>query len=947
MLPIHALEGAPPLVQGTGLALGEAAQSRDPKPKTLPCKYCSKRFRFVPNELNTFNDMREHIPKRSHLLALGIVVGKPLDDVDDSPPLNGNCTSMKQAHEHDLLVRHEKLVHLHDGNKDGKQQRRASSSTTSHKAAISDSHLELEPIGLHTASMNQHGTLQHQQQPQHQHQPAYHHTTIGPGVGSGHHHLAQDPHSATPRSAACNLDVLSDAALATEVITMPPMLDDMSQQGTVHHDRVKSFDESIGEYSERPRQEQSEPMLSSDFAPQPSQRVNDDYNLFLDEFAGSAHILPPHFESDQQFSMWARAPGQFNQRGNSRPSSQFPSRFGSLAPDFRDPVDTGQRLLEDSSRANLRRISVADHKIMKGRLDEFSTVLPSDFIFPSRHTLSRFLEGYINGFHDHLPFLHIPTLAPVDMAPELLLAVLAVGAQHRFERNRGYALWYAAKAVAMEQIRRRHSSEVHALLPTAASYSPHSTRPSPSISYRHTFASAQSERPVTHDTHREPYSPNTPGSRLATIQAVLLLFAVGLWGAKTILQEALSLQSNLAMLIREESLNVETSPSSINEWETWIRLEGSNRTKLIAFCFFNLCSTAYNVPPLLLTAELDVYMPVRSRLWRAESAWQWQELRQVTPVADVSVFGAFSRLFGRTTQGLPNHLSALGHYILIHALIQHIYLLKQTSFAAGSLYDVQRTLKPEDVDEVSQALRVWQASFEHRHQLRAAESGHSMNTDSSTGGSLTFNATALLRLAYIRLYTDIPPNRALETRDPMMIASALNGTPLLHRGLSLHRAVFQAVHVLSMLVKAGVNYVARAKSAEWSIQHSLCNFESALLLAKWLVTLSAITPSDPAASPEERSLLQNVQRMLDETEFAVPIDPSLAGPMDMATSDSAKLRQLASAVVRLWAETFKGTHIFDLVKVMGPSLDGYAALIDKSRERTPPMIRMGPEVGMT
>ncbi|TWU77726.1 hypothetical protein ED733_008506 [Metarhizium rileyi] len=600
--------------------------------------------------------------------------------------------------------------------------------------------------------------------------------------------------------------------------------------------RVKSFDESIGEYSERPRQEPSEPMLSSDFAPQPSQRVNDDYNLFLDEFAGSAHILPPHFESDQQFSMWARAPGQFNQRGNSRPSSQFPSRFGSLAPDFRDPVDTGQRLLEDSSRANLRRISVADHKIMKGRLDEFSTVLPSDFIFPSRHTLSRFLEGYINGFHDHLPFLHIPTLAPVDMAPELLLAVLAVGAQHRFERNRGYALC---------------------------------------ISYRHTFASAQSERPVTHDTHREPYSPNTPGSRLATIQAVLLLFAVGLWGAKTILQEALSLQSNLAMLIREESLNVETSPSSINEWETWIRLEGSNRTKLIAFCFFNLCSTAYNVPPLLLTAELD------------------------------------------------------------------------TSFAAGSLYDVQRTLKPEDVDEVSQALRVWQASFEHRHQLRAAESGHSMNTDSSTGGSLTFNATALLRLAYIRLYTDIPPNRALETRDPVMIASALNGTPLLHRGLSLHRAVFQAVHVLSMLVKAGVNYVARAKSAEWSIQHSLCNFESALLLAKWLVTLSAITPSDPAASPEERSLLQNVQRMLDETEFAVPIDPSLAGPMDMATSDSAKLRQLASAVVRLWAETFKGTHIFDLVKVMGPSLDGYAALIDKSRERTPPMIRMGPEVGMT
>lgn len=92
--------------------------------------------------------------------------------------------------------------------------------------------------------------------------------------------------------------------------------------------------------------------------------------------------------------------------------------------------------------------------------------------------------------------------------------------------------------------------------------------------------------------------------------------------------------------------------------------------------------------------------------------------------------------------------------------------------------------------------------------------------------------------------------------------------------------------------------------------------------------------------------------MLDETEFAVPIDPSLAGPgsgtgqMEMATSDGAKLRQLASAVVRLWAETFKGTHIFGLVLDMGSSLDGYAALLNKSNERSPPLGRIATETGM-
>ncbi|KAG7127339.1 Transcriptional regulator ADR1 like protein [Verticillium longisporum] len=724
MMPIHqSIEGQPPHM-GPGLSppaatAGENGE-RQQKPKTLPCKYCSKRFRRV-----------EHVQRheRTH--------------TKEKPFSCGWARCGKTFGRRDLLVRHEKLVHLIEGNSGPKEYRpRKSSGAGGHQASSSESHAETEVLNIQRTPVQAHQQPQHQQHQQHQpHQPHHNHQQLQPQhyhqdtiVAAAPSSLPQDARMQQARAAACNLNMLSDAALASEVNPMQPMMADMGQSQAAHA-RIKSYDEQMG-YSERAREDQ--PALAPGFASQAAPTSYDDYHLFLDDFAGSSHFLPPAFEPDQQMGgMWPRQAGDMHQRGLSKPASQFPSRFPSVQPDGISGMDGQARGGDEPMRAPSLRISAVDHNVIKNRLDEFSSVLPADFIFPSRHTLTRFLEGYISGFHEYLPFLHLPSLAPAEIAPELLLAILAVGAQYRFESHRGHALWYAAKAVALEQIRRRHSHEVHALLPTPAAYSPHSTRPSPSTGFRHTFASAQQERPMTQDTHREPFSPNTPQARLETIQAVLLLFAVGLWGASAILHEALSLQSHLAILVREEGLTAESSPGAAPDWETWVRLEGASRTKLIAYCFFNLCSIA--------------------------------------------------------------------------------------------------------------------------------------------------------------------------------------NTPLLVRSLRLQKAVFQAIHALSMLVKAGVNYVARTKSLEWSIQHSLGNFECAVLLSKWLLTLSSIGPNDQPVSTDEKNFLEMIRRMLDETEFAVPIDPSLGGPaanppsnMEALAGDSTRLRQLAAAVIRLWAETFKGTHIFDL-----------------------------------
>lgn len=285
---------------------------------------------------------------------------------------------------------------------------------------------------------------------------------------------------------------------------------------------------------------------------------------------------------------------------------------------------------------------------------------------------------------------------------------------------------------------------------------------------------------------------------METIQALLLLFAVGLWGAKAILREALSLQSLLALLVREEGFLSESTQTS--DWEAWIRIEGANRTKLITYCFFNLCSITYNMPPLLLTSELSLILPHSAKLWRAETAWQWQEARQSFPSMDISLQDAFSRLFSRPSQGPPAYMSSLGNYILIHAILQHIFLLKQTSFNSVSIFG---GLRQDDVEDCFQALRIWQMSFE-QHQARVTEGTQQNSSDVFHGGPVAYNSTA-------------------------QIAQSFHDAPYLVRSVRLNRAVFQAIHALSMLVKQGVNYVARRKSSEWSMQHS----------CKWLLNASS------------------------------------------------------------------------------------------------------------
>jgi hypothetical protein len=321
-------------------------------------------------------------------------------------------------------------------------------------------------------------------------------------------------------------------------------------------------------------------------------------------------------------------------------------------------------------------------------------------------------------------------------------------------------------------------------------------------------------------------SQPTAQARLGTIQAFLILMAMAMWGPRALLHESMLLQNQLTLLIRERDYCLRSSVAHSGKWEDWICSEGDCRTRCIAYCWLNFHSIAYDTPPLMLTSEMKIDLPQSAEMWRAASAAEWQAIQEKSSPTSVSFQSALSTLFATPINDNQQPISSLGNYVLIHALIQQIYFARQASRMARLLTGTSN-LRQEEIEIFERALKTWQVGWE-----RTPESSLD---PTNPFGPVAFSSTALLRLAYIRLRCDIGPHRGLETREPQVIARALEAAPLVIRGPHVSRAVIHAAHALSIPVKLGINFVAHTQTLIWSMQHSLVNLECAYLLSKVLV----------------------------------------------------------------------------------------------------------------
>ncbi|KAG5745455.1 hypothetical protein H9Q70_011857 [Fusarium xylarioides] len=465
-----------------------------------------------------------------------------------------------------------------------------------------------------------------------------------------------------------------------------------------------------------------------------------DFAAFMDSVPVPNHIFSPTFQPlpdifpgdellpafdipqpEPPLERHARLEGPHLQASNHEGVlSTYGSRFPSLEP--------GGEHAEKPSRARYQGpngrlfVSAKGRERILGQLSLFPNCIPNDFVLPSSTIPSS---------------IHVPTLELETIRVELLLALAAVGARYSRDWEVGVELFHLAKAITLEGLHRRRTA-------------------------------AQTDRDSLAQV-RETGGINRY-ELVEAIQALLLLMAIATWfSEEPAVYEALSIRSVLDSLIREGELK-HARESSSNNWKDWVKYESLKRTKLVVFCFFNIHTIVFDMPPMMLSVS-----------------------NRLTPPQDFQT--AFERLFipsdDESYSISSSGFSSLGGFILIHAVIQRIWLVRNATIPGQQC----QQLSLELMNSFERALKAWSICWESNDE--------SSMDPLSPNGPLSFTSTALLRLAYIRINMDLGPVRSLNTWDPELIAESMNASSPAQRSHKLTRAALHCAHALSIPVKMG------------------------------------------------------------------------------------------------------------------------------------------------
>lgn len=249
------------------------------------------------------------------------------------------------------------------------------------------------------------------------------------------------------------------------------------------------------------------------------------------------------------------------------------------------------------------------------------------------------------------------------------------------------------------------------------------------------------------------------------------------------------------------------------------------------FIMSSLLTITYDMSPGFSVAQdLDVDMPDEERLWEAPTAQQWQEIiRNRGPRVLITVRDGMNHLiFGKENPVLgddPMNWSALATTVILHAVNIHLWTVMQftqsfTTFAIDEQNDSNlRTCLTSQVE----------TGLARCYNLLTADRSEREHTEDDSEGPLIFNCLALLRSAYVRVFTgSVGFNRMMLLSDDLdqitdslklYVSSAQNRSPFMTKAIS------QAYGGLLTPIRSGYLLVRKTAALSWSVEHAITSWD--------------------------------------------------------------------------------------------------------------------------
>ncbi|KAJ5673316.1 hypothetical protein N7507_002443 [Penicillium longicatenatum] len=535
-------------------------------------------------------------------------------------------------------------------------------------------------------------------------------------------------------------------------------------------------------------------------------------------------------------------------------------------------------------------VTLSDRSRLLLSLGQLDTIIPHPTL-PSSNALTRYLAGYFTGFYALYPFTHPPTFKLESCSQELCLAMMAVGAQDRFETTAARELFNFSKALLFDRQKNRTRSETRQSVPSSCN---ETSLKSPLID---------------------------------EVRCLLCLAQFATWQSDTNMKtEACILQSLLSQTLQLSGLKENMQMLERPDWEKWAEGESSRRTKLLAFCFLGLQSIAYDTPPRLC-------FRCSCPEWTAPDAATWNLLQQNTLHEQGLFHDTLESLLSPVYQSKHHGFSPVANYVLIHGILQKIVCTRRCISGIPTLASFTGC-----EDTFVTALDRWTSCWQ-----RTPES----NLEPlDPNGPLPFTSTALLSLAYVSNCSDGFRSQKMSTWAPAEIAEDLRTSLSVARNWNTLLAAYHATNLLATLVKIGIQYFKHNQAVLWSIEATLCGLGSSIFLDKWLRRALDTMEETPLTGLlahflslyqvlfVERTLngslfLDHEVRLLDWIQEVVY--EGLSSLNDPTLDKSIRPSLLPDQIIGVWSHIMQGNSPLSFIRMIGDVLVEYRQTSSRGR----------------